>query len=82
MLSREAAGIRPTSKKNGHIILASWNRGDPSSDVAMYFLFLVGREYGIHACYSKERDLNFIWIYLSLDAETSYQYFIALIHLT
>ena len=25
------------------------NRGHPSSDVAIYFLFLVGREYGIYA---------------------------------
>ena len=48
-----------------------WNRGDPSSDVAIYFLFQVGREYGIHAFYCKERDPIFIWIYLSLDAETT-----------
>ena len=25
-----------------------WNLGDPSSDAAMYFLSLVGHEYGIH----------------------------------
>ena len=41
-----------------------WNRGDPSSDIAVYFLFLVGCEYGIHAFYCKERDLIFIWICL------------------
>ena len=26
-----------------------WNRGDPSSDVAIHFLFRVGHEYGIYA---------------------------------
>ena len=37
-----------------------WKQGDPSSDVAMYFLFLVGCEYGIHAFYCKERDLFYM----------------------
>ena len=47
-----------------------WNRGDPSRDVAIHF-FRVGREYRICTFYYKERDLKFIWIYLSLDTETT-----------
>ena len=35
-----------------------WNRGDPSSEVAIHFLFQVGREYGINAFLLQgERDL-------------------------
>ena len=49
----------------------TWNRDDPSSDVAMYFLFLVGHNMEYTHFYCKERDLNFIWIYLSLDTETT-----------
>ena len=41
MLTRVAAGIRPTSKETGRIIVARClGIGDPSSDVA--FLFRVG----------------------------------------
>ena len=39
MLTREAAGIRLTAKKNRHNTgEMPWNRGDPSSDVAIHFL--------------------------------------------
>ena len=64
MLTREAAGIRPTPKKNGRIILARCLGGDPSSDVAIHFLFRVGREYGICAFLLQGKKFNFIWIYV------------------
>ena len=47
-----------------------WNRGDPSSDVAIHFLFRAGREYGIRAFLLQGKRSNFIWIYVSLDTET------------
>ena len=43
-----------------------WNRGDPSSDIAIYFFFRVAREYGIHAFYCKERDPIFMSADLSV----------------
>ena len=48
-----------------------WNRGDPSNDVAIHFLFRVGREYGIRAFLLQGKRFNFIWIYVSLDTETT-----------
>ena len=33
-----------------------WNRGDPSSDVAIHFLFQIGRKYGIHAFFIAKKE--------------------------
>ena len=47
-----------------------WNRGDPSR--CSHPLPLSSwPEYGIYAFYCKGRDLIFIWIYFSLDTETT-----------
>ena len=70
MHTLEAAGIRPTSKKNGRKILVRCLGIDPSSDVAIQFLFRVGREYGICAFLLQGTRFNFIWIYM-FDTETT-----------